>query len=54
MVRDPVMVDPDAPCGRLSRLMRNKGIGSVVVVKDGFKCGGGVHQLTFYRLSQLL
>jgi CBS domain-containing protein len=39
MIRDPVMVDPDAPCGRLSRLMRNKGIGSVVVVKDGFPVG---------------
>jgi CBS domain-containing protein len=39
MVRDPVMVDPDAPCRQLSKLMRNKGIGSVVVVKDGFPVG---------------
>jgi len=39
MVRDPVMVDPDTPCGQLSKLMRNKGIGSVVVVKDGFPVG---------------
>ena len=39
MVRDPVMVAPDAPCGRVSKLMRNKGIGSVVVVKDGFPVG---------------
>jgi len=39
MVRDPVMVDPDASCRQLSRLMRNKGIGSVIVVKDGFPVG---------------
>jgi CBS domain-containing protein len=39
MIRDPVMVDPDAPCGRLSKLMRNRGVGSVVVVKDGFPVG---------------
>lgn len=39
MVRDPVMVDPDAPCGQLSKLMRDRGIGSVVVVKDGFPVG---------------
>lgn len=39
MIRDPVMVDPDAPCGQLSKLMRNRGIGSVVVVKDGFPVG---------------
>jgi len=39
MVRDPVMVAPDAPCGQLSKLMRNRGIGSVVVVKDGFPVG---------------
>ena len=39
MVRDPVMVDPDTPCGQLSKLMRNKSIGSVVVVKDGFPVG---------------
>ena len=39
MVRDPVMVDPDTPCRQQSRLMRNKGIGSVVVVKDGFPVG---------------
>lgn len=39
MVRDPVMVDPDTRCGQLSRLMRNRGIGSVVVVKDGFPVG---------------
>ena len=39
MVRDPVMVAPDAPCGQLSKLMRDRGIGSVVVVKDGFPVG---------------
>ena len=39
MARDPVMVDPDTPCGQLSKLMRNKSIGSVVVVKDGFPVG---------------
>ncbi len=39
MIRDPVMVAPDAPCGQLSKLMRNRGIGSVVVVKDGFPVG---------------
>ena len=39
MIRDPVMVAPDAPCGQLSKLMRNRGIGSVVVVKDGFPIG---------------
>lgn len=39
MIRDPVMVAPDAPCGQLSKLMRDRGIGSVVVVKDGFPVG---------------
>ena len=39
MVRDPVKVSPDAPCGHLARLMRDKGIGSVVVVEDGKPVG---------------
>jgi len=39
MVRDPVKVGPDAPCGHLARLMRDKGIGSVVVVEDGKPIG---------------
>ena len=39
MVRDPVMVDPDTPCRQLSRLMRQRSIGSVIVVKDGFPVG---------------
>jgi len=39
MVRDPVMVDPDTPCTQLSKLMRQRSIGSVIVVKDGFPVG---------------
>jgi CBS domain-containing protein len=39
MVRDPVNVSPDAPCGHIARLMRDKGIGSVVVVEDGKPVG---------------
>ena len=39
MVRDPVKVSPDAPCGHLARLMRDKGIGSVVVVENGKPVG---------------
>jgi CBS domain-containing protein len=39
MVRDPVIVDPDTMCGHLARLMRDKGIGSVVVVEDGKPVG---------------
>ncbi|MBN2334522.1 CBS domain-containing protein [Candidatus Bathyarchaeota archaeon] len=39
MVRDPVMVGPDAPCGRLAKLMRTRGVGSVIVVTDGFPVG---------------
>jgi len=39
MVRDPFMVDPDASCGQLSKLMRSKGVGSLVVAKDGFPVG---------------
>jgi CBS domain-containing protein len=39
MVRDPVMVGPDAKCGHMARLMRDKGIGSVVVVKEGKPVG---------------
>ena len=39
MVRDPVKVSPDTPCGHLARLMRDKGIGSVVVVEDGKPVG---------------
>ena len=38
MVRDPVKVSPDTPCGHLARLMRDKGIGSVVV-EDGKPVG---------------
>jgi CBS domain-containing protein len=34
MVRDPVMVAPDATCGKLAKLMRDKGIGSVVIIED--------------------
>jgi len=39
MVRDPVKVSPDAQCGHLARLMRDRGIGSVVVVEDGRPVG---------------
>lgn len=39
MVRDPFMVDPDASCRQLSKLMRSKGVGSLVVAKDGFPVG---------------
>ena len=39
MIRDPVMVAPGTPCRQLSKLMRNRGIGSVVVVQDGFPVG---------------
>ena len=39
MVRDPVKVSPDALCGHLARLMRDKGIGSVVVVENGKPVG---------------
>jgi len=39
MIRDPVKVGPDASCGHLARLMRDKGIGSVVVVEDGKPVG---------------
>ena len=39
MIQDPVKVGPDAPCGHLARLMRDKGIGSVVVVEDGKPVG---------------
>jgi len=39
MVRDPVTVGPDAPCLQMSRLMRDRGIGSVVVVEDGKPVG---------------
>lgn len=34
MVRDPIMVDPGAPCGQLAKLMRDNGIGSVVIVEN--------------------
>jgi len=39
MVRDPVKVGPDTPCLQLARLMRDRGIGSVVVVEDGRPVG---------------
>jgi CBS domain-containing protein len=39
MVRDPVKVGPDASCIQLARLMRDKSIGSVVVVEDGKPVG---------------
>ena len=39
MVRNPVMVSPDATCGRLAKLMREKGVGSVIVVEDGKPIG---------------
>lgn len=39
MVRDPFMVNPDTSCRQLSKLMRGKGVGSLVVAKDGFPVG---------------
>ena len=39
MVRDPVNVSPDVPCGHIARLMRDKGIGSVIVVEGGKPVG---------------
>lgn len=39
MVRDPVKVGPDAQCGHIARLMKDRGIGSVVVVQNGKPVG---------------
>jgi len=39
MVRDPVKVGPEAQCGNIARLMRDKGIGSVVVVDNSKPVG---------------
>lgn len=34
MVRNPVKVSPDTPIREVARLMRDKSIGSVIIVKD--------------------
>ena len=39
MVRDPVKVGPEAHCGHIARLMKDRGIGSIVVVEDGKPMG---------------
>lgn len=39
MVKNPVEVRPDTPCGKIARLMRDRKIGSVVLVKKGKPVG---------------
>ena len=34
MVKNPVVVDPDTNCTRLAKIMRDKGIGSLVLVNN--------------------
>lgn len=38
-MRNPEVVDSGVPCTRMARIMRDKGIGSLVVVKDGKPVG---------------
>jgi len=39
MVRDPVMVEPGVSVGEVARLMRDRGIGSVILVSGGKPVG---------------
>ncbi len=39
MVKDPVMVDPKTTCAKIARLMRDRKIGSVVLVEGGKPVG---------------
>jgi CBS domain-containing protein len=39
MVKNPLMVSPDATCGKLAKLMRERGVGSVIVVDEGKPVG---------------
>jgi CBS domain-containing protein len=39
MVKDPVVVKPDTPCGKIAQIMKNRKIGSVVIVEKGKPVG---------------
>jgi len=39
MIRNPVIVDPNASCGEIARLMRDRKIGSVILTNDGRPVG---------------
>jgi len=39
MIRNPVIVDPNASCGEIARLMRDRKIGSVILADDGRPVG---------------
>lgn len=39
MVKDPVEVRPDTSCGQIARIMKNRKIGSVVLVEKGKPVG---------------
>lgn len=39
MIKNPVIVDPNASCGEIARLMRDRKIGSVILAEDGKPVG---------------
>ena len=39
MVKDPVVVSADTSCGRIAKLMKDRKIGSVVIVENGKPVG---------------
>lgn len=39
MIKNPVIVDPNASCGEIARLMRDRKIGSVILADDGKPVG---------------
>lgn len=35
MVKNPIMVDPDTPCSKIARIMRDNKIGSLIIGEEG-------------------
>jgi CBS domain-containing protein len=39
MVKNPIMVDPDTPCSKLARIMKDTKIGSLIIEENGKPAG---------------
>ena len=51
MVKDPVVVDPKTTCARIARLMRDRKIGSVVLVEGEKPVGIVIERALVHRIT---
>ena len=51
MVKDPVVVDPKTTCARIARLMRDRKIGSVVLVEGEKTVGIVIERALVHRIT---